>query len=121
MLTKCANPQCTEEFYSLRHGRLFVLDVQPPPSRESAAGCASRQRERLEYFWLCDGCCKSMRVGIDRDHRVLVTSLKDLEAKPLEVLPSAHPLAQRTPVRGGRRLRHPSVSWREGAWVREMF
>lgn len=91
MLSKCANPQCMEEFYSLRHGRLFVLDSQPVRSAEHVASCLARQRELLEYFWLCDQCCKSMRVSVDHEHRVLVTSINDPSAKALEVLPSAHP------------------------------
>lgn len=112
MLAKCANPQCTAQFYSLRHGRLFVLDAQSPSTRESPTVYPILQRERLEYFWLCERCCKIMRVGVDRDHRVLVTSLEDPGAKPLEVLPPV-PSAERAPARSdGRRLRRGSDSRR---------
>lgn len=121
MLTKCANPECLEEFHSLRHGRLFVLDAQPLQPTEKGARCISRQRESLEYFWLCETCCKSMRVGVDRLHRVLVMSLENPDARPLEVLPLVHPPAERASTRSsGRRVRHPSDSWREGAGVRKI-
>ena len=109
MLAKCANPQCTAGFHSLRHGRLYVLDARPRGLGESRTGRSDRQGDSLEYFWLCERCCKSMRVAVDRGQRVLVISLEDPEAAPLEVLRPVHPLAERASTRGrGRRLRRPS-------------
>ena len=72
MLTKCANPTCREEFRSLRWGRLFVTD--PATARTSGDVAAPRKGGRLEYFWLCDNCTKTMKVIVDNDHHVVVTS-----------------------------------------------
>lgn len=72
MLTKCANPNCREEFRSLRSGRLFVAE---PKTHTRGATTATGRRGKLEYFWLCAACCKSMRVSVDHDHHVVVTSL----------------------------------------------
>lgn len=72
MLSKCANPSCREEFHSLRRGRLFVAEPTPPMTRVTTA---TAKRHKLEYFWLCAECCRTMRVALDRHNYVVVTSL----------------------------------------------
>lgn len=75
VLNKCSNPGCLEEFHSLRSGRLFVTG----PANVGTTNKASTTSNpgRLEYFWLCSRCCKTMRITVDPDHRVVVTSLHD--------------------------------------------
>ena len=56
MLSKCANPECSERFLYLHQGRLFHLT--PTPDVEAAEGNSTPAiRER---FWLCGRCCKKM-------------------------------------------------------------
>ncbi len=71
MLNKCANPDCPEQFRSLRQGRLFVMDTAPQPILEMTVA-VRRKPERLEYFWLCHRCCKSQRIIADANHRIIV-------------------------------------------------
>ncbi len=58
MLSKCANPACSEQFRFLHQGKLFQLT--PLPELEAAAGFFLPQL--YERFWLCDQCSKEMTV-----------------------------------------------------------
>lgn len=60
MLSKCANPECSEQFRYLHQGRLFHLSPIPELHLHEEA-C----RHLYERFWLCDQCCKSLTVTWD--------------------------------------------------------
>jgi hypothetical protein len=51
MVSQCANPECRRELVYLRDGKIyrFVLAT-------NAGG------KRLEHFWLCGECSKTMRM-----------------------------------------------------------
>ena len=55
MVSKCANPACSEKFLRLHQGKLFRLG--PTPEVELAGEFAPSLYER---FWLCDKCSKRM-------------------------------------------------------------
>ena len=74
MLTKCANPICLKEFRSLRSGRLFVIDAGTEQFADDATARVRRRSRKLEYAWLCDNCCKTMKVAVDANHCVVVIS-----------------------------------------------
>ena len=61
MLSKCANPECSEQFRYLHQGRLFCL----APTPEVAATSQGSLELLYERFWLCDRCCKEMKVTWD--------------------------------------------------------
>ena len=58
MLSKCANPECSEVLHYLHQGKIFCLS--PTPEVETI----SKQLPALleERFWLCDECSKIMTV-----------------------------------------------------------
>ena len=56
MLSKCANPECAEQFRYLHQGKLFCLT--PTPDVEKVADGAIPAL--YERFWLCDLCSKTM-------------------------------------------------------------
>ena len=56
MLSKCANPECSEIFRYLHQGKIFCL--APTPEIEVAAGMPNPVLE--ERFWLCERCAKEM-------------------------------------------------------------
>jgi hypothetical protein len=56
VLSKCANPECSEQFRYLHQGKLFLLN--PSPEIETIDGEFSASL--YERFWLCDRCSKEM-------------------------------------------------------------
>jgi hypothetical protein len=56
MVSKCANPVCSERFLYLHQGKIFQLT--PTPEVEAVGGGFSPSL--YERFWLCDKCCKEM-------------------------------------------------------------
>ena len=95
MLNKCANPVCTEEFRSLRQGRLFVAEVPLAQSANQTTARVKRKPERLEYFWLCDHCCKTMRAAVDRAHPLMESPKKAPTTHAEESPPSPQPFDRR--------------------------
>ena len=55
MLSKCANPECSEVFRYLHQGKIFLLS--PTPNVQAAAVLNPSLYER---FWLCTKCSKQM-------------------------------------------------------------
>ncbi len=56
MVSKCANPTCSERFLYLHQGKLFQLS--PTPEVEEVGG--GYPPSLYERFWLCDKCCREM-------------------------------------------------------------
>jgi hypothetical protein len=61
MLSKCANPACPAQFRNLHQGKLFRLC----PSPEVDAITGGMLGYFYERFWLCEKCCKQMKVVWD--------------------------------------------------------
>ena len=80
MVSKCANPACSERFLYLHQGKLFHLT--PTPDLEAAEGESSSAL--YERFWLCDQCCKKM---------ILVWGGTEAKLVPLPAVPVAQPPA----------------------------
>jgi len=58
VLSKCANPECSEQFRFLHQGKLFLI-IPTPDVRASLHDSLPFLYER---FWLCDSCSKKMTV-----------------------------------------------------------
>lgn len=58
MLSKCANPECSETFRYLHEGKIFYL--APTPDIQIAVGM--HYPALHERFWLCARCSKEMTV-----------------------------------------------------------
>jgi hypothetical protein len=65
MVKRCANPECSASFHSLRDGRVFVIEVEG-----DSPGHARQRQPR--YFWLCNACCRTMTVVADKGHGIKV-------------------------------------------------
>jgi hypothetical protein len=81
MLSKCANPDCSQTFLYLRQGKLFRFDV--PVLRDDGdhnAQQSSGGRYRNEYFWLCDYCSMRMTLVCDRTLGVRTIPLMQYKA-----------------------------------------
>ncbi len=73
MLAKCANPSCSQSFHRLGHGRLFRLE--PDSASNGGAAEPGDGDSRVEYFWLCRDCLKSMTLRLDKSGSVSVEPL----------------------------------------------
>ena len=62
MLSKCANPSCSNTFRYFREGKLYLIDSKSKFTDSRA----------LEYFWLCSVCCLDMTIQMEGDHAVTV-------------------------------------------------
>ena len=80
MVSKCANPTCSERFLYLHQGKIFHLT--PTPEVEAVNGCFPPSL--YERFWLCDKCCKEM---------TLVWGGTEAKLVPLPAVPVAQPPA----------------------------
>ena len=69
MLSKCANPECNEQFRYLHQGKLFHLS----PTPEIQAQSDESYEALYERFWLCDQCCKRMSVVWDGTQAAIVS------------------------------------------------
>lgn len=54
MVMNCTNPKCGKPLRYLREGRIFVFDV--------TEGQGVKSTHRLEHFWLCGACSKTLRL-----------------------------------------------------------
>jgi hypothetical protein len=72
MLTKCANPECTNPFRYLRGGRLFRLSVKIP-----TVSAGDKPIRRLERFWLCNSCSTFLTLVPDDNGGVRVAPLSE--------------------------------------------
>jgi hypothetical protein len=83
MLSRCANPECSEKFLFLHLGKLFCL--APTPEIEVSESALSPLRER---FWLCDHCAKIMTIIWDGTKATL-TPLPPAPAQGTKPQPAA--------------------------------
>lgn len=70
MVNKCANSACSAVFRSLRDGRVFVTEVDGDPR-----GDGRGHSRKLQYFWLCNSCCRTMTVIAEKGMGVRVVPL----------------------------------------------
>ena len=68
MLSRCANPDCAEQFLYLHQGKLFYMH-RVPELPESVQNSSERPGER---FWLCDACSQKFTMIWDGLHARLV-------------------------------------------------
>ncbi|HEX3323270.1 MAG TPA: hypothetical protein VHR84_21380 [Terriglobales bacterium] len=62
MLSKCANPDCSESFLYLHRGKLFRWERRSPPTDTEPLAFEKKSPLRIEYFWLCDTCATQLTV-----------------------------------------------------------
>jgi hypothetical protein len=74
MLSKCANPACSNTFRYLSEGKLYLVDSKAASVRHrvlAESKCAGKSCIH-EYFWLCSLCCRDMTIQINNKLEVSV-------------------------------------------------
>jgi len=103
MVSKCANPACSEKFLYLHQGKIFQLT--PTPEVEAVGG--GFPPSLYERFWLCDKCCKEM---------TLVWGGTEAKLVPLPAEPVAPPSPGSVEVEGNdtprKRAASAGLHWR---------
>jgi len=76
MLSKCANPVCSASFRFLHEGKVFSVTLAPRPASKGPGDYlwGSPMPRRVEYYWLCDNCARTMTLVWDQG-RVAVRPL----------------------------------------------
>lgn len=91
MLSKCANPECTEQFRYLHLGKLFYLSPSIGLEMSNWDSCEVFH----ERFWLCDQCSRTMTLVWDGTHAKIV-SLPDPSKLPKSNESTNHPTGKFT-------------------------
>jgi hypothetical protein len=100
MLTKCANPGCSEQFLYLHQGKLFHLSPIPELQKFSEESCTGL----YERYWLCDQCCKTFTViwdGFRARVVPLLPAVKDPAPSQREDCSAKGPAAPKAAAPGG--------------------
>lgn len=71
MLSKCANPGCSQAFRYLREGQLFQVERHLTPES------GGKPARRIEHYWLCDSCSQAMRIAVLGNEALLIFSDPD--------------------------------------------
>ena len=93
MLSKCANPECTESFRYLHEGKIFRLS----PTTEVHIAAGTFKPALHERFWLCPRCSKKMTLVWGGTQVRLAPVTFKVVVTPLTLAPKN--------VKGKRRLR----------------
>lgn len=80
MLSKCANPGCFANFRYLHEGKVFRLERGDPRVETPDA-----QTRSVEYFWLCEGCSRSLKLVYERGYVTVHAIHLQLPASSLEL------------------------------------
>jgi hypothetical protein len=87
MTAKCVNPACATPFRYLRGRRLFLVDSPTDPAALVNLGAMTSAAHFSEFFWLCENCCQSMHVVVEKSGEVI------LLAGSASAYPPRHPPA----------------------------
>ena len=88
MITKCANPLCSQPFRVFRGGKLFTVDVGSN-TKLSDSSTTERVPRKLEHFWLCKHCASTMTLVVQPGKSPTVVSIgKELQFTGELSLPS---------------------------------
>lgn len=99
MLSKCANPECSEQFRYLHQGKLFHLNPTPELQALGDDFCDAL----YERFWLCEQCCKRMRVVWDGTEARIASLLATERAHSEDQIDRVQPSRKRAASAGRHR------------------
>ena len=74
MLSKCANPSCSNQLIYLREGKIFVMEHSSHPKLWPEGPVPTRTTSRLEHFWLCGRCAENFTLVYHEERGVEVVA-----------------------------------------------
>ena len=98
MVATCVNPACATPFRYLRGGRLFLVNLPADPGDLSRLGAMTNAAQFSEFFWLCEHCCLTMRIVVDKSGEAILLKGSERQAilrgksaqRKLDVAPCAN-------------------------------
>ena len=72
MTAKCVNPACGTPFRYLRGGKLFLVDSPTTIEDLPQIGSMSNTARFSEFFWLCEQCCHSLRIVVEKSGEIML-------------------------------------------------
>ena len=86
MLSKCANPVCSNAFRYLHEGKLFLIESEAGPTKGKSEAALQNtvKSRRIGHVWLCSSCCRDMTVYVDDEDKVWVVRKPDRERTRVE-------------------------------------
>ena len=75
MVTKCANPGCSNHFLYMNEGKVFRFELHCETEGDAGFGRRTGATRRIEFFWLCSNCAAGMTVTYDKSRGVAVQRL----------------------------------------------
>ena len=88
MLHKCANPVCPNQFRSLSHGKLFLVQTDRWAAGADGAANGSRRgrmTRQVERYWLCDCCSSLLTLTVERGRGMVTVLFPERNSPPSEV------------------------------------
>jgi hypothetical protein len=75
MITKCANPGCSNHFLYMNDGKVFRFELRCATDGDASFTNQKKTARRIEFFWLCSNCAASMTVTYQQESGVGVQRL----------------------------------------------
>lgn len=72
MLSKCANPNCSNTFRYLHEGKLYLVNSCPAKGKRNGSSRHASESRPPEYAWLCSSCCRRMSIRFDENLGAMV-------------------------------------------------
>jgi hypothetical protein len=77
MLSKCANPTCSNSFRYLHEGRLYLINSASHFDTRKRLSRPGSKPGSPEYAWLCSLCSSSMTIHIDEENGTIVVLARE--------------------------------------------
>jgi hypothetical protein len=78
MLSKCANPSCSNEFHYFGEGKVF--EIRWEASSGAIHGSHGKKHKRIEHYWLCSSCVTTLTIAMDSARKILVVPRRNENA-----------------------------------------
>ena len=70
MLSKCANPSCSNEFHYFGEGKVFEIRWETSSGATHSPG--KKKSKLIEHYWLCSRCSSTLTIAMDSARNIQV-------------------------------------------------
>jgi hypothetical protein len=78
MVSKCANPKCSNVFHYFGQGTVFEIRSAAP--QQLLINGEARSGNIVEHFWICSTCSSTLTLAMNRQRKVLVIPRRPAKA-----------------------------------------